>query len=81
MPQSVRLTQWGNSIGVRLPKDMVNALGLKAGGVLDVCLEESRIVFSPRRIFTLNNLVSKITDENRPGETDWGRDAGKEKWQ
>ena len=33
MSQSVRLTQWGNSIGVRLPKDMVNALGLEAGGI------------------------------------------------
>ena len=81
MSQSVRLTQWGNSIGVRLPKDMVNALGLEAGGFLDVSLDENRIVYSPRRKYTLNDLVSKITDENRPGETDWGTDAGKENWQ
>ena len=81
MAQSVRLTQWGNSIGVRLPKDMVNALGLEAGGVLDVSLEENQIIFRPRRKYTLNDLVSKITDENRPGETDWGTDAGKENWQ
>ena len=81
MAQSVRLTQWGNSIGVRLPKDMVNALGLEAGGVLDVSLEENKIIFRPRRKYTLNDLVSKITDENRPGETDWGTDAGKENWQ
>ena len=81
MSQSVRLTQWGNSIGVRLPKDMVNALGLEAGGVLDVSLEGNRIIFSPRRKYSLNDLVSKITDENRPGETDWGADAGKENCQ
>lgn len=81
MSQSVRLTQWGNSIGVRLPKDMVNVLGLEAGGVLDVSLEGNRIIFSPRRKYSLNDLVSKITDENRPGETDWGADAGKENWQ
>jgi antitoxin MazE len=81
MSQSVRLTQWGNSIGVRLPKDMVNVLGLEAGGVLDVSLEGNRIIFSPRRKYSLNDLVSKITDENRPGETDWGADAGKENCQ
>ncbi len=81
MSSSVRLSKWGNSIGVRLPKSVVDALGLEPGGVLDVSLDGNRIVFRPAEKFHLDDLVSKITDENRPGETEWGTDEGKECWE
>lgn len=80
MPTSVRLAQWGNSIGVRLPKYVVNALGLEAGHFLDVSLDENRIIFRPTRKYRLEDLVSKITETNKPSEIDWGGDNGKERW-
>jgi len=47
MTSSVRLSKWGNSVGVRLPKYVVDALGLKPGSAVDVSLENDRIVLYP----------------------------------
>lgn len=32
----MRVSRWGNSLGVRLPQKLVNALGLKPGDELEV---------------------------------------------
>jgi len=80
MTSSVRLSKWGNSVGVRLPKYVVDALGLKPGSAVNVSLENDRIVLYPAHKYCLNDLVSKITEENRHGETDWGNDEGNEWW-
>lgn len=77
---TVRLSKWGNSVGLRLPKHVVDHLGLEAGGYLDVALEERSIVFRPVRRYDLEELVSGITDDNGHGELSWGEDAGKEQW-
>jgi antitoxin MazE len=77
---TVRLSKWGNSVGLRLPKHVVDHLGLEAGGYLDVALEERSIVFRPVRRYDLEELVSGITEENGHGEFGWGEDAGKEQW-
>ncbi len=76
----VRLTKWGNSVGLRLPKHVIDHLGLEAGSSLDVSVEDGKIVFLPVRLYDLEELVSGITDENRHGEFDWGEEAGKEQW-
>ena len=76
----VRLAKWGNSIGVRIPKHVVKALGLAAGHSLKIRIEGNCIVFCPIRKYSLVELVSKITDENKHEEIDWGSDEGAERW-
>lgn len=45
-------------------------------------VESGRMVMKPvkRRKYTLQELVSKITPQNRHPETDWGKPMGKETW-
>jgi antitoxin MazE len=38
----MQVSRWGNSLAVRLPKSLVDALGLKAGDELDVVAAEGR---------------------------------------
>jgi antitoxin MazE len=79
MAHSVRLARWGNSIGVRLPKHVVEVLNLKPGGFLEVSLgKDNSIVLNPERKYHLEDLVSRITEDNCPGEFDWGPDVGRE---
>jgi antitoxin MazE len=79
MAFSARLTRWGNSIGIRLPKHVVEALNLEPGGSLEVSLgEDNTIIMSPERRYRLEDLVCRISEENRPGETGWGPDVGRE---
>jgi antitoxin MazE len=38
----VKVSEWGNSLGIRIPKDVVDALGLKKGDEIEVRLAGGR---------------------------------------
>jgi antitoxin MazE len=45
----VRVARWGNSLGLRIPKDIAQRAGLREGARVDVDVEGDRIVVSPAR--------------------------------
>ncbi|HJS84461.1 MAG TPA: AbrB/MazE/SpoVT family DNA-binding domain-containing protein [Acetobacteraceae bacterium] len=74
----VTVSKWGNSLGVRIPKEVASQLGLRNGSPVEVVAEQGRIVISPRRPrFTLNELLANVTPEIRDA-FDWGPDKGRE---
>ena len=74
----VSVSKWGNSLGVRIPKEVASRLGLRNGSPVDVVAEHGRIVISPRRPrFTLEELLANVTPEIR-GAFDLGPDRGHE---
>jgi antitoxin MazE len=77
-----QLSRWGNSLAVRIPKPVATAAKLKMGDDLELDVEGPGWVRirKPRRKPTLEELVSRITPENRHSETDWGEPVGKELW-
>lgn len=76
-----RISKWGNSLAVRLPKVFVDELGLAEGAEVEIVLRDGRIIVtSAGREYGLEELVEGITPENRPTETDWGRARGREVW-
>ncbi|MDR9769513.1 hypothetical protein [Acetomicrobium sp.] len=79
MTTSVRLSKWGNNVGMRLSKYLMDAMELKVRYALGISLEKDRVVLYPAHKYSLEDLVSKITEENRHRETNWGNDKeGKE---
>ena len=74
---SVTLRKWGNSVGVRLPKPMLEQLGLKEGNEVDIAVEGNRLVLKRKRV-TLAELLAQCKPENRPDPIDWGPDVGRE---
>jgi antitoxin MazE len=73
MPIQVQLAKWGNSLGLRVPKDIAARLGLTEGARVDVEVsEDGRIIVSrSRRRFTLDELVAEMTpDREHPLEGD-----------
>jgi antitoxin MazE len=76
-----QIGKWGNSLAVRIPGTYAKDLGLYEGMDLDVSLTDGGIVLRPpAKEYSLEELVSKITPENRHGETDWGDPVGRETW-
>ena len=76
-----RISKWGNSLGVRLPKAFVEELGIAAGAEVELAVRDGRIVLSKAgREYRLEELVEGITQANRHQETDWGRPKGREVW-
>lgn len=75
----VKISKWGNSLGVRVPKDVADKLGLKEGASADLSVDRGRIVIStkkPRR--TIEDLVVGMTPKAMHEAFDWGPDVGRE---
>ncbi len=77
-----QLMKWGNSVAVRLPKALLEAARLQAGDSVELETQApgAILVRAKRRRPTIEELVARITPENRHEETDWGPPQGKEFW-
>lgn len=75
-PGSV-VRKWGNSLAVRLPKNILNEAGIEQGTRLEFkCLSNGSVVLVPikkkRKKYTLDELLKQCTPENRSEEIDLG---------
>ena len=77
-----QLAKWGNSLAVRLPRQIVETARLKEGDPLNLSVgKDGAVVMRPaRRKYRLEEFVSRITPRNRHDETDWGGPVGEEIW-
>jgi antitoxin MazE len=77
-----QLAKWGNSLAVRLPRQIVETARLQEGDPLSLSVgKDGAVVMRPaRRKYRLEELVSRITPRNRHDETDWGGPVGEEIW-
>ncbi|WP_442864124.1 AbrB/MazE/SpoVT family DNA-binding domain-containing protein [Anoxybacillus sp. J5B_2022] len=69
--------KWGNSLGIRVPKDIADQLGIKQGTEVELSVieHEGIITLKPkktRKKYTLEELISQITAENRHEEVEFG---------
>ena len=78
------IQKWGNSYAVRLPKKAMNNLNLHAGNTVEIheSVHNGTLSIVPIKVHkhTLAEMLSRITDENRHGEVDWGDAVGNEVW-
>jgi antitoxin MazE len=82
MPAHSQVARWGNSLAVRLPRNIVKDAGFAEGDQLslDLAKDGAIVLRSTRRKYSLDELVSGITPKNRHREVDWGKPRGKEVW-
>ncbi len=78
-----KVSQWGNSLAVRLPQALVQELAITRGTPLEFYAEQDgftvKIPSIPKK-YDLDELLAKITPENQHDEVDWGEAKGKEIW-
>jgi len=77
-----RIQKWGNSLAVRLPREIIKETKLREGSWVSVAKKKNNIVIKNRtkRIPSLKELVGKIDEKNIHREEDWGNPYGKELW-
>ncbi|MFH1856767.1 MAG: AbrB/MazE/SpoVT family DNA-binding domain-containing protein [Candidatus Omnitrophota bacterium] len=79
-----KIQKWGNSQGLRFPKEILSQAHIAIGDEVDIKLRHGAIVIKPvakiRGKYNLKNLVSKIPDNHKSEEQNWGKPAGKEEW-
>jgi len=59
------IARWGNSLAVRLPKQMAATAGLREGAALDLTIEDDAIVLRRRR-YDIAELVAAMADVEQP---------------
>lgn len=79
----IRIAKWGNSSAIRLPKAVLDELGLKPGEKVDLTVENGKGIIQPSRPkkITLEWIISemdRLGPENAPETVEWGPDRGSE---
>ena len=73
---------WGNSQGIRIPKEVLQEANVKINDVLDVRVADGMIMLvKPFRHKTLEERVAEFDGKlNLDGEFDWDEPVGREVW-
>jgi antitoxin MazE len=77
-----KIARWGNSLGLRLPKAVVEQADLHEGDSISISVGKQRklVLVPKRKRLTLDELVAGITEENRYEEIPKGPSRGREEW-
>jgi antitoxin MazE len=67
----IRVSKWGNSLAIRLPKAAVDSLAVREGESVDLSFEGDAVVIRAQRPhYTLEALVAAMRPENEPAFID-----------
>ena len=86
---TVRVTRWGNGLGIRLPKEFTDSEGISEKSSVEISIQESSLVITPvkepkkhiplaKRLENWNGQPYDLTDEDK----EWlnMKPAGDEVW-
>ena len=77
--EQVTIRVWGNSQGIRIPKNILEKMGLKTSDVLEIGIENNAIVL--RKQFTHKTFEERLAEydgEIDVCDFDWGEPVGRE---
>jgi antitoxin MazE len=74
--------QWGNSLAVRIPKNLAKECGIAINTDLEIIREKGNIILMPvaKKKYSLSSLLAKVTEENKHTVVETGAPVGKEIW-
>lgn len=79
----LQIAKWGNSSAIRLPKAVLDELGLQPGQSIELTVKDGKGIIEavrPKKI-TLEWIISemdRLGPENSPETVEWGADRGDE---
>lgn len=75
MTVATTVQKWGNSLGVRIPKDMAERIKIQQGSEIDLVEQEGKLILMPKKPqikYSLEDLLAQCNPENRHEEIDFG---------
>ncbi len=77
------ISNWGNSQGLRFPKDIMRELHLSIGDKVNIFIENKKIILEPiktkKHSYDINDLVKQIPSDYKAFE-EFDEKAGLEEW-
>ena len=77
---TVAIKKWGNSLALRIPKDIAQTLHIENDSILELNIKDGALVIEPQNKTLLESLVSRIDATNVHHEIDTGKAVGNEAW-
>jgi len=77
----LQIGKWGNSIGIRLPKHISEALHLRPKDKVSCEIENGKLILEPVRLirkYALEELLAAVEEPSK--EISWGKPEGEEVW-
>jgi antitoxin MazE len=76
-----QMVRWGNSLAVRIPKNVADEARLAEGDRLVLEVESpGKVAIKAVNRPTLDQLLERITPGNLHSEISWGKPVGNEAW-
>ncbi len=80
---TAKISKWGNSQGLRMPKDIMDSLHLQVGDNVNITMLDGKVIIEPMKKdilnYDLNELISKIPTNYKSNE-EFDTIVGKEEW-
>lgn len=81
METIIHLSQWGDSLGLSIPDQIIQSLNLKANDTLICKLENGKLILEPLKPsseYSLDELLAGEIEQDE--EVNWGKPEGEEIW-
>lgn len=78
---TTKITKWGNSYGIRIPKEIIRELNLSEGIEFNMNVVDGGIQIKPiqkKHKYNLEELIAQIPKDYEPEIINWGPDVGNE---
>lgn len=79
-----KIQKWGNSQGVRIPKQLLSIASISEGDDIEIIAEYDRIIIrhidKPIKKYKIEELFADYDSDRKLTEEDWGNTSGKEEW-
>lgn len=80
---TAKISKWGNSQGLRVPKDVMEQLHLNIGDDVELKIENNKVIIEPIKKekvkYNLNELIEQMPKNYTPKE-EFENSMGKEAW-
>ncbi len=76
------IKKWGNSQGIRIPRNILDAVHLHSDEKVEIHVIDGKIVIQKASVFPRNieELFAGYDGEYQEKEIDWGQPVGNEVW-
>jgi len=72
--------KWGNSLGVRIPKKVAEALGISENTELELNISNDKLIIHKTNSYSLDVLLNHVSKSNLHNLQNYGTPLGKEVW-
>jgi len=78
----IRLQKWGNSLGIRIPSNILKSLDLKSGDSVNIKEEDDSIIITKikNNKISLEERIKSYEGSNLSKEFEWDEPQGREIW-